>query len=382
MSTSEGEGVRTSPISMAARVVLLARRLCGADHASLWVEDLGVPTLAAIDGVDPSQLVSQLDVTEDMLRLRVGACAARRWTDDDRADLEALVALAVEAHVATPSYSPAALYRAAAGHLPNAAVLMFDRALRYVLAEGPLLIATAGLSREDLVGRRVGSVSPEPNAIEAVCQRALAGETCTLRIARGSRTFALTTSPVRDARGEVTHGLLFAFDETDRHEAERTIHERAVRDPLTGVYNRAGFFDAVRAALDAEGARGLVVFADLDGLKEINDEHGHAAGDRAIVLATRALEGALREHDVVGRLGGDELAAFVRGAQLDEASLEARVRAACEAASADDAGTPISLSLGIAPCAHGDDVLERLAAADRAMYADKRRRRGRTSNTG
>jgi diguanylate cyclase (GGDEF)-like protein len=360
--------------------VRLARRIAGAEHASIWAERDGVGEVQASEGASLSDVVARLEVAlEPGTRLVVGACTPRAWSDEERAGLEELADLAVEAHaVLAPSFSPAALYRAAAGHLPNAAVLMFDRDLRYVLAEGPLLLATAGLAREELIGRRVGSSAPDPSAIEALCARALAGETSSLRMRRGERVFAITTSPVRDRAGLVTHGLLFAFDETERLDAERTIRERSLRDPLTGLYNRAGFFDAVRAALADEGRAGLLVFADLDGLKEINDTEGHAAGDRAIAAAADALRAALREHDVIGRLGGDELAAFVVGAVRDDAAIDARIRAAC--ASVSERGVTVSLSVGMAPCAHGDDVLERLAAADRAMYADKRRRRGRVSN--
>lgn len=92
------------------------------------------------------------------------------------------------------------------------------------------------------------------------------------------------------------------------------LHHDANTDPLTGLLNRRGFLAAaparLRAGLDA-GRHTLLLFADLDGLKQINDTAGHAAGDRVIADAAEVLRNVLRASDLIARLGGDEFCALV-----------------------------------------------------------------------
>jgi len=83
----------------------------------------------------------------------------------------------------------------------------------------------------------------------------------------------------------------------------------AIRDPLTGLYNRRGFFELAGrevARSQRDGTPFTVVEMDLDGLKQINDAHGHAVGDAALVRFAKHAAGRLRETDVLGRTGGDE----------------------------------------------------------------------------
>ena len=89
----------------------------------------------------------------------------------------------------------------------------------------------------------------------------------------------------------------------------QSIDNMAVRDSLTGVYNRMGIsrfvVDMVKQA-NANKRRLLFIFADMDGLKKINDEFGHEAGDQAICLAAESLQEAFRENELIIRYGGDE----------------------------------------------------------------------------
>ena len=84
-------------------------------------------------------------------------------------------------------------------------------------------------------------------------------------------------------------------------------------DELTGVYNRRGFFEfanRVFMAPENEGRRGVIIFGDLDNLKKINDTFGHEDGDYAIICSANFIKSGLRHTDIVGRIGGDEFAAF------------------------------------------------------------------------
>lgn len=159
------------------------------------------------------------------------------------------------------------------------------------------------------------------------------------------------------------------------------MEQLALTDELTGLRNRRGFLvladQALRMARRAR-AKCALVFVDIDGLKQVNDTRGHAAGDALIADAAKVLGQVFRESDVVARVGGDEFAVF---AVLDEhdgaGAVEARLAAAIDRFNAQAAPSMrISMSIGIEELQSRSevplDVL--LTRADRAMYQRKRRR--------
>ena len=162
------------------------------------------------------------------------------------------------------------------------------------------------------------------------------------------------------------------------------LHALASHDPLTGLLNRAALLDALDRALADQARRGqqtMVLFVDLDGLKQINDVHGHAAGDAALQRVADALRSTTRAADAVARYGGDEF--VVVGAVGDGAEAEAlaeriRRRVADEALDGIDEPMALSTSIGIAvgPSggASGEDLLRE---ADGALYQAKRAGRNR-----
>src|SRR5436853_585238 len=119
--------------------------------------------------------------------------------------------------------------------------------------------------------------------------------------------------------------------------AARAVHEaeqRAVSDPLTGLRNRREFDRAVqRHAAGKPAAMATLIYCDLDYFKTLNDTLGHAAGDAALRHIARILEGAVRDKDLVARIGGEEFAIWMPHAPL-ESGLEvaARIRATVESA--------------------------------------------------
>ena len=152
---------------------------------------------------------------------------------------------------------------------------------------------------------------------------------------------------------------------------------RAARsDPLTGVGNRLAWEEALESAAEHVGPGGLtasVVLVDVDRLKETNDTYGHDAGDRLIQEVAGALRRALREQDVLARIGGDEFAALARG--LDERGsvpLVDRIRA--ELAQLQVAGgPPASASFGVASCPPSDLLRHAVKVADERLYREKLR---------
>ncbi|GAA4981334.1 GGDEF domain-containing protein [Kineococcus glutinatus] len=165
-----------------------------------------------------------------------------------------------------------------------------------------------------------------------------------------------------------------------RARAEAALAHRASHDGLTGLRNRHAAVEALRAALAdcAAGGPGVaVLFCDLDGFKQVNDERGHAAGDALLVGVAARLRAATRPGDVVARLGGDEFLVLTR---VDDpegaAALAERVRRAVVAPD-PAAPTPAGTSVGTALVLSGElvDPDAVVAAADASMYADKVARR-------
>ncbi|MEX2283771.1 MAG: response regulator [Gemmatimonadota bacterium] len=155
-------------------------------------------------------------------------------------------------------------------------------------------------------------------------------------------------------------------------------------DALTGLPNRAAFFEALgraRAAGSAEGKPLSVAIIDLDHFKHVNDRHGHTAGDAVLQASARRIRGALRISDFVARYGGEEFCAFfsntdVSGAVIALQTVLAQLRA--ERFSGNDGVTfGITFSAGVAPI-HDDVTPEQaLAEADRLLYLAKAAGRNR-----
>ena len=182
---------------------------------------------------------------------------------------------------------------------------------------------------------------------------------------------------------EAGRAIVQVEDITERRRMQGDLHQRATSDHLTGLGNRARLDERVMAAADAArdgGAPGALLFCDLDDFKSINDVFGHLAGDAVLRTFARRLTRNVREVDEVFRLGGDEFAVVLNGvtaAELDR--LVARISA--------DVARPIEhegrrlvvgMSVGAAVLdGRIESVDAALAAADAAMYRDKRSRRPR-----
>ena len=139
---------------------------------------------------------------------------------------------------------------------------------------------------------------------------------------------------------------------------DRTVHRYrmvAATDPLTGLLNRRGFFEAAEDLMATRRRpRTAPISAlafDLDRFKAINDRNGHATGDAVLQLFARVVRETLRATDLVGRLGGEEFVALLPGAALETAVAAERVRAAFAAAVILRRGQRIAatVSVGIAP---------------------------------
>ncbi len=170
-----------------------------------------------------------------------------------------------------------------------------------------------------------------------------------------------------------------------------TLGEVAVTDPLTGIYNRRGF-EMFGKTLVAQRRRGALLTFDIDHFKRVNDTLGHAAGDLCIKhVASLALD-AVRDGDIVGRIGGEEYAVVLMGGGPEHAvEVAERLRASIEANSC--MLTPLSLeqqeyaltvSIGLVPFDDSGqhDLLQLLEQADGALYTSKDNGRNRVTAVG
>lgn len=169
-------------------------------------------------------------------------------------------------------------------------------------------------------------------------------------------------------------------DELTRRDAsEGAMRALALTDVLTGLNNRRGFFvqaEHLFRLARRKHARCAVIYADIDGLKLVNDQLGHAAGDQLIRDAAAVLRESLRETDVLARFGGDEFVAFV----LDDAHprvILARLRDNLHAFNLmQDRAYHVAVSAGAVDCdPNGDAALvDYVQSADREMYLHKQSR--------
>jgi diguanylate cyclase (GGDEF)-like protein/PAS domain S-box-containing protein len=191
------------------------------------------------------------------------------------------------------------------------------------------------------------------------------------------------TSLVRDAAGLPEYVVATYEDIGARRDEDARLIQLALHDPLTGLANRALLDDRLTQAIaqrDRDGGVVVVLFCDVDGLKAINDQHGHGFGDRVLVTVAQRLVGQVRSGDTVARFGGDEFVVVCNlRAGVDAESMAARLTLAVESApeliAPDGTAVPVRVSVGQQIGADNRlDPDHLLGDADRSMYAAKRRR--------
>ena len=158
----------------------------------------------------------------------------------------------------------------------------------------------------------------------------------------------------------------------------RRLHRMAMTDPLTGIANRRHIEELARRALAHAGAHGeplCVLVLDVDHFKAVNDAFGHAVGDQVLVRIAEACRQALRQFDVMGRLGGEEFLIVLPNTRLQVAlQIAERLRRTVETLPLANLapGLQSTASLGVAEADHeADDLSELVRRADTAMYRAK-----------
>ena len=255
-----------------------------------------------------------------------------------------------------------------AGGAQRAVALCRERRPDVLLLSGELCardqLAVLELVKADPVIFRTAVVMLEPPELGA-------GDAAAL-LRRGAHDFLL--EPVREpellarvqAAGRTKVLQEELVDQTVR------LEEQLFEDPLTRLKNRRFLFTQLRSLISGARRHGrpmAAVMVDLDRFKAINDAHGHAAGDQALIAAGDALRRALRAEDVLGRIGGEEFLALLP--DTDEAAAAHAAERLREAVEAARGPVPITASVGYAVLEDGEAPDDLVRRADTALYEAK-----------
>lgn len=191
-------------------------------------------------------------------------------------------------------------------------------------------------------------------------------------------TWSSLSARLIEVDGRLAH-LLWGFDIGTHKQLESQLRELATRDALTSLLNRRAFMERSTALFDhcrRHAKPCTVLMIDIDHFKLINDRHGHQAGDEALRACAAAITGALREADVLGRLGGEEFAALLPHSSAESAWAAAeRIRVAIAhlvITATDGKPLTITVSIGMAEMQPQHTGIEPLLAwADQALYRAK-----------
>src|SRR6266852_1223563 len=265
---------------------------------------------------------------------------------------------------------------------PNAMV-MVDRRGKIALVNSQAL-KMFGYSREELTGQLVEVLIPERlrgahpgHRIEfsfSPRARPMGAGRDLYAVRKDGSEFPVEIglNPIEAEEGLMVMSAI--VDITERKRADEQIRQLALTDPLTGLGNYRRLLDALDAEIKRYGRTTrtfAVLVLDLDGLKQINDAHGHLVGSRALCRVANILRIHCREIDTAARYGGDEFVVILPETDSDAARHVAR--RISERLSTDGEEPAISISAGVAIFPQdGKSIDELLAAADRALYQAKR----------
>ncbi len=174
-------------------------------------------------------------------------------------------------------------------------------------------------------------------------------------------------------------GFLLLCKEKD----DAKLAQLATLDSLTGLINRRAFFDQTERARQLAQRQHqpvALMMLDIDYFKRINDRYGHAAGDTALCLFSTTAMTTLRDHDIMGRLGGEEFGLVLPGTSMEGALQAAeRLRAAVEAApfTVGEQQVTLTVSIGVVMLEAAEHINAGLARADHALYTAKSAGRNR-----
>ncbi len=250
---------------------------------------------------------------------------------------------------------------------------------RYVIVNNSFCQALA-VSPEELLGKTDFDVYPHSQAErnQKVFQTVLTTGSGSYyeesRIDPQGKTTYLekTQSPIFNAAGLVIGVIGVGHDFTNRKNIENSLFHQSTHDSLTGLYNRAFFDGEIERLAQGRAFPISVVMADINGMKTVNDSQGHAAGDKLIQAVAQLIHNAFRVEDIVARIGGDEFAILLPGADKEVAEEVVGRILTCDKVKNGQLG----IAFGIATAENRAQLMDALKVGDQKMYRMKLEQRG------
>ncbi|MFZ5765530.1 MAG: diguanylate cyclase [Thermodesulfobacteriota bacterium] len=268
-------------------------------------------------------------------------------------------------------------------HAVQAGILVIDAETNRIVDANPKALELFGLRKNEMEGRFYEEFVPfsqDHDGSSALDKRDTfcPARTRTITNGRGEQIHILKTTS--DCLINERKFFIKSFlDISEQKKLEEKLHVLSITDELTGLLNRRGFFMMANKQLriaDRNQGRLLLLFADVDNLKVVNDSYGHDVGD-ALLVKVSAILSSFRSSDIIGRLGGDEFAVLVSDSSDDggEQKLINRFQALLDEANRSNGfAFDISVSIGVATYDREKTprVDELIAEADRKMYFSKK----------
>ena len=262
-------------------------------------------------------------------------------------------------------------------------------ASRRVVYTNERLHQIVGVERSTTVKQQLSSVVKADRAVIAQAIDVVLGEgspvdiEVELRLSVGGlRRCAISFRALSDEAGATNGAIACVTDVTESARMREELNERATFDELTGCYNRPSVMRALDAQLADHASAGAlgVIFIDLDLFKQVNDRFGHACGNELLRIVAQRIRRAVRSHDIVGRIGGDEFLVMLPKVENPGEAMKLAQRLAGslrEDVHLGSATVANRASIGVACSTEGPIDAETLVArADSAMYQSKRQKTG------
>lgn len=282
-----------------------------------------------------------------------------------------------------------------------------------IIYVNPKFSEVTGYSFEEALGKNPRILKTEvtppgvhKNLWETLCSgKVWRGEFCNRKKNGELYWESASISPILDRNGEITHYVAVKEDITERkltdmalreaneqlnqqleeiQKLQAALREQAIRDPLTGLYNRRYLYETLGQQLaraQREGTPLSILMVDFDHFKQLNDQHGHAAGDAILQDLAGVLLSSTRKSDTVCRYGGEEILIAMPNTSLKYARQRARnLLEQIAAVKTPFHGNWLSItaSMGLAAYPqHGETIDEVIRAADHAMYHSKEKGRNK-----